>query len=173
MTVLTAAAYLTIWLSYVLALIVATEVFGYLWHRFGAHTDILPGVHSTHSYHHSRSLDAKHEADEDFVWVLLLMVLFELAVGVGVLIGLLPGLIAIITIIVTLTVLWWNWWLHRAYHDPGHWLNQYAWFQQEKARHYIHHDQPQNNYGIASHFMDVLLNTWTESYETNSTEEVQ
>ena len=160
---LEAVSYAAIWMMYVVAIIIATEVFAYLWHRFGAHSDLVPGLHDTHKIHHEYSLDAAHEADEDFVWVLLLMVYFELAVGVALMLGFISGPTAIVTVIVALTVLWWNWWIHRAYHHPDHWLNSYQWFVREKDRHFVHHQEPRNNYGIASHIGDVLFNTWTEA----------
>jgi len=150
------------WLTYVIAIVVGTEVFAYLWHRYGAHADYIPGIHDTHRIHHIMKLEAGHEADEDFVWILLLMIIFEIFISIGVMIGIIPGLLAIITIVVALIVFWWNWWIHRAYHDPNHWLNLYDWFLQEKARHYVHHDHPTINYGIASHFTDRFFSTWSE-----------
>ena len=147
---------------YIIAVIIGTEIFGYLWHRYGAHADYIPGIHDTHRIHHILDLELGHEADEDFVWVLLLMIMFELVVGIGVMAGIIPGVLAIVTIIVSLVVFWWNWWIHSAYHKPDHWLNSYEWFCNEKARHYVHHSHPWENYGIASHFTDKILNTFTE-----------
>ena len=108
-------------------------------------------------------LGATHEADEDFVWILLLMCMFELTLGVGVMLRIIPGMLALVTIITSLCVFWWNWWMHRAYHQHQHWLNTYEWFQLEKARHFVHHDNPEANYGIASHFTDSWFGTYTES----------
>lgn len=150
------------WFSYIIAVIIGTEVFAYIWHRYGAHSDYIPGIHDTHKIHHMMNLELGHEADEDFVWILLIMIFLEIIIGLAVMIGIFPGDLAIVTIIVSLIVFWWNWWIHKAYHQPNHWLNSYQWFQLEKERHYVHHYSPHKNYGIASHFSDVIMNTWNE-----------
>ena len=153
--------YKVLLLLYVIAVVVGTEVFAYLWHRYGAHEDYIPGIHDTHRIHHS--MGETHEADEDFVWILLLMILFELSIGLGVGARIVPGIIAIVTIIVSLTVFWWNWWIHKAYHQPQHWLNNYSWFSLEKRRHFFHHKHPRLNYGIATHFTDKVFGTWLDT----------
>jgi sterol desaturase/sphingolipid hydroxylase (fatty acid hydroxylase superfamily) len=150
------------WFSYIIAIIIGTEVFAYLWHRYGAHADIIPGIHDTHRIHHMMNLDLGHEADEDFVWILLMMIMFEIIMGLCVIIGFISKIFALITIIISLIVFWWNWWIHKAYHQPNHWLNSYEWFRLEKDRHYVHHYQPRKNYGIASHFTDQIMGTWIE-----------
>jgi sterol desaturase/sphingolipid hydroxylase (fatty acid hydroxylase superfamily) len=156
------------WFCYVIAIIIGTEVFAYLWHRYGAHADYIPGIHDTHKIHHILDLDLGHEADEDFVWILLIMVLIELIMGIIVMIGIISGVLALVSIIVSLVVFWWNWWIHKAYHQPNHWLNSYEWFKKERERHYVHHYNPRKNYGIASHFSDKIMGTWTEPITTSS-----
>lgn len=156
------------WFTYIIAIVVGIEVFAYLWHRYGAHTDYIPGLHDTHRIHHMLDLSLGHEANEDFIWILLIIVTIELTLGVAIMIKIIPyivALIALIGIIVSLVVFWWNWWIHRAYHYPDHWLNTYKWFQREKARHYVHHYNPHNNYGIATHFTDKIMGTWIEPIE--------
>lgn len=159
--ILTSSQYISalLWGTYIISIIIGTEVFAYLWHRYGAHTDYIPGIHDTHRLHHTMY---SNEADEDFVWILLMITMFEIIIGVGVLIRLIPGILAIVTIVVSLIVFWWNWWIHRAYHNPDHWLNSYHWFQCEKDRHFVHHDHPSKNFGIASHFNDIIFGTWIE-----------
>lgn len=149
-------------ITYTIAVALATEVFGYFWHRYGAHADYVPGIHDTHRIHHMRDVNSD-SLDDDFIWTMLLMIMFELIMVIGVITGIIPPLLAIITITVSLAVLWWNWWIHNAYHQPNHWLESYEWFRQEKRRHYVHHYQPTRNYGIASHFIDRLMGTWLES----------
>ena len=150
------------WFTYIIAIVIGTEVFAYLWHRYGAHDDYIPGIHDTHKIHHMLDLDLEHEADEDFVWILLIMIFIELIMGIAVMIGIVSGAFALVTIIVSLIVFWWNWWIHKAYHQSDHWLNSYKWFQQEKERHYVHHYDATKNYGIASHFSDKFMVTWIE-----------
>ena len=151
------------WFAYIIAIIVGTEVFAYVWHRYGAHSDYLPGIPDTHQIHHMLDLDLGHEADEDFVWILLIMIFVELMVGIAVMIGLLPGVLALVAIMVSLVVFWWNWWIHKAYHQADHWLNSYSWFQCKRDRHYMHHTSPHKNYGIASHFSDIIMGTWVDA----------
>ena len=156
------------WISYIIALIIGIEIFAYLWHRYGAHGDYIPGIHDTHRIHHDIMKQAddhrlsEHDADDDFIWILLMMTLFEVIIGIGVIVGIIPRILAIMTIIVCLMIFWWNWWIHRAYHQKDHWLNSYHWFVLEKERHYIHHEYPDKNYSIATHFTDQILGTWLE-----------
>ena len=152
--------YAVFWLTYIIAIMIGAEIFGYIWHRYGAHEDYIPGIHETHKIHHISNLE--HEADEDFVWILLMMTMLELVMGIGVMIGIIPGVLAIVTIVVSLVVFWWNWWIHRAYHQRDHWLNCYTWFRKERDRHYVHHYDTKKNYGIASHFTDKFMNTWVD-----------
>lgn len=152
------------WCTYVIGVAIGTEVFAYLWHRYGAHADYIPGIHDTHRIHHSAKLT--HEANEDFVWILLLFIIAELIVGIAVTMKLISGVLGLITLLISLVVFWWNWWIHKAYHQPNHWLNTYQWFRNEQARHYIHHHRPQKNYGIASHFTDRIMGTWLEPIGT-------
>lgn len=160
---------LIFWIAYSISIIISTEVFSYLWHRYGAHSDYLPGIHSTHKLHHDINSDDSN-GDEDFLWILLLITLFELFLGLLVIINIVPVTLAIVTIIISLVVFFWNWGLHRAFHHPDHWLNSYEWFQTEKLRHEIHHHYPNKNYGIATHFTDKIFNTWLESSSNSNTE---
>ena len=150
--------------SYVIVLIISTEIFAYLWHRYIAHTDYIPGIGETHEFHH---ILYSNEADEDFIWILMLIILFEIIIGITILIGLIPGTIGIVTVVINLIVFWWNWWIHKAYHQSDHWLNSYNWFIQEKNRHFIHHENSNFNYGIASHFTDKILGTWIDPTSIN------
>lgn len=155
-------AYLAIafWLVYVFVVVILTETFAYVWHRFGAHTDYLPGIGETHAIHHNSSL--RHEADEDFIWILLVFSLAEIFAGVVVMLRLVPGSIVLVGTAVSFSVFVWNWWIHRAYHCENHWLNGSEWFQKERQRHFLHHDFPDKNYGIASHFSDRFLGSFKE-----------
>jgi sterol desaturase/sphingolipid hydroxylase (fatty acid hydroxylase superfamily) len=96
---------------------------------------------------------------------MLLLILFELAVGVSVMLRLVSGPMAITTAAVAILVLTWNWWIHRSYHQNDHWLNSFEWFRIEKQRHFVHHTEPARNYGIASHFNDWVFGTWLEPEE--------
>lgn len=55
-----------------------------------------------------------------------------------------------------------NWWIHRSFHQETSHLRQYQWFQQAQARHQLHHSQPNINYGIVSHFADQCCGTYQD-----------
>lgn len=140
--------------------IVGIEVFAYFWHRFGSHNDYIPGIHDAHRIHHLIDLTYNHEAHEDFIWTLLMLIIFELSLGMGILINIIPSMLGLVTIVVSIITFFWNWWIHTAYHTENHWLNNFNWFRIEKSRHYVHHIDPHSNYGIASHFTDMIMGTW-------------
>ena len=141
-------------------IMVGSEFGAYMWHRFGAHTDIIPGIHDTHKIHHTS--DLLHEAHEDFFWVILIL----LSVGAGLVAAwysdylFIPVIYVIIAYLLIVMVFIWNWYVHSACHIPNHWLNKYYWFRKDKKMHLQHHVNPQVNYGIASHFSDIIFGTY-------------
>jgi sterol desaturase/sphingolipid hydroxylase (fatty acid hydroxylase superfamily) len=146
------------WTILVVLVIMLVEVFAYFWHRIVAHTDIVSIVAKTHDIHHTV---ASNEADEDFIWLLLLMIGGEVIAGSIMLYY--PTVQLLVTVIVSIIILTWNWWIHRSYHRDDHWLNNFAWFRSDKENHFIHHYNPDKNYGIASHFVDRLCSTWLDA----------
>ena len=152
--------YFLIYFLIILIIIIGSEIGAYIWHRFGAHTDIIPGVHNTHKIHHKANL--RHEAHEDFFWIILILVLL----GIGIFIGwyknyiIIPVIYIIIVYVLITFVFIWNWYIHSAYHIPNHWLNRYKWFIKDKKMHLQHHVNPKVNYGIASHFSDIIFGTY-------------
>jgi hypothetical protein len=144
-------------------LIIIIEVFSYLWHRYGAHTDILSGPRISHQIHHNYDLDYEHKAHSDFIWILFLLILVEIFIVIFITYYSFFNNTIILSFIFSLTVFSWNWYIHSAYHDSKHFLNKFEWFRKEKDRHFIHHYNPKVNFGIASHFSDKFLNTWIES----------
>jgi len=146
-------------------LILLSEVAGYFWHNL-VHNDNAPGVYETHKIHHQA--DLTHEAHEDFYWVIVLLILLGVFLffvrNYISLYYLIPGYL-----IVTLVFVW-NWYVHSAYHVQNHWLNRYKWFQIDKKIHLQHHVNPWKNYGIASHFSDVIFGTY--EYPTEDPTEV-
>ena len=154
----------------IILLLSASEMGSYFWHRFGAHTDIIPGVHTVHKIHHNA--DLTHEAYEDFYIVISLLLILGL-----VLIGLwyndylfVPVEYVIGAYVILFIVYVWDWYIHSAYHIPNHWLNNYHWFRKDKKMHLQHHVNPWVNYGIASHFSDIIFGTY--EYPEEEPEEV-
>ena len=68
--------------------------------------------------------------------------------------------LAIVTYLTCLTVFLWNYYCHACYHIDNHWLNNFEWFKRDKELHFRHHNNPNKNYGIATHFSDILFNTY-------------
>ena len=157
-----------LYMIYGLCVIFVTEILAYLWHKYAAHNTLLSGLHTTHQIHHMIDLDMEHESVEDFIWLLMLIILFELSLGISIIIGIIPGPISIATFCIIFAVFIWNWWIHKAYHQHNHPLNDYLWFKNKKEAHFMHHYNPRKNYGISSNFSDKLFGTWQSpivSYE--------
>lgn len=152
-----------LWIHFVIFVVVTTEVFAYLWHRFSAHNEHIPYIRESHKIHHETDLNLSHTADEDFIWILILFVLFEIIAGLVIKMNIVPGNFVIVGTITSFVVFLWNWYVHKSFHQKDHWLNNYEWFRIEKERHYIHHFDPTKNYGIGSHFTDIIMNTWHEN----------
>ncbi len=146
----------------VVGTVLLSEFGAYLWHRYSAHTDLIPGVGDTHHIHHTA--DLTHEAHEDFYWIiiiLLLMGLFIIVLKHYINIKYMLLIYGVVTIVFI-----WNWYIHSAYHIPNHWLNTYEWFRRDKHIHLQHHVNPDVNYGIASHFSDVIFGTYEYPYSS-------
>lgn len=140
--------------------IILAEIGGYFWHRLGAHTSTIPIVRETHKIHHQHDLEG-HEADEDFFWVFLLTMAFSILLCIFVIFGL-PMIIAVTVFTSAMVVFIWNWYVHAAYHTPGHWLENFDWFIKDRELHFQHHYDPTSNFAIASHFPDMLFGTFSE-----------
>jgi sterol desaturase/sphingolipid hydroxylase (fatty acid hydroxylase superfamily) len=145
-----------IWLTTPL-LLGASELLGYIWHRFGAHADLVPGVHDTHRIHHR---EQSPSGDEDFLLLLLVVTLSQVAAGLLVLVIGRGRQLLTWALGVTLLNFWCSWWLHRAFHQEGHWLEQYPWFLEARKEHQVHHQSPTKNYGIATRWWDWVGGTW-------------
>lgn len=152
-----------------MAIIIGSELGAYLWHRFGAHTDFVPLVHDTHKIHHNADLG--HEAHGDFFWVILILT----ALGAGLIVAwytnylFIQPIYVMIAYLLLVMVFVWNWYIHSAYHIPNHWLNRFYWFRKDKKMHLQHHVNPLVNYGIASHFSDIVFGTYEYPEEDPTT----
>jgi hypothetical protein len=138
-------------------MIYLSELGAYFWHRFGAHTHLIPPVRNMHDIHHE---DIKDEAHGDFLYVCLLLFLFLSMLIYFWYSNIINLSILLIIYIPVVTVFVWNWWIHSAYHIENHWLNQYDWFKYDKKLHFQHHENPETNYGIATHFTDEIFSTF-------------
>ena len=165
--------FLIIFFIFFLSIVIGSEFTAYLWHRYGAHTDILPKVYDTHKIHHIAELT--HEAHEDFYYIIIILLLAFILLyffwysGYMKFIGL-HVIYPVLAYLIVFTVFVWNWYIHSAYHVSDHWLNQYEWFKKDKRIHLQHHINPSVNYGIASHFNDIVFGTY--EYPVNNQEEI-
>lgn len=154
--------YWLIWIVYIILLVVIAEVFSYLWHRWAAHTDIIPGLHDTHRIHHQAGVDY-HTAGGDFIWIIGLVLILTLGLSLGVYWGFFTTTFVVVTIIIVLLVFLTNYYIHASYHKPGHWLNNYQWFRDHKVYHLLHHQHPDKNFGIVTFYPDQFGGTFTST----------
>jgi hypothetical protein len=149
----------------VLGMIILSEFGAYFWHRFGAHTEILPPVKNTHDIHHTIVEDQAHG---DFFYVLVLLVLyFGILLYAYHRLYITWALFFYLYIPVVFTFLS-NYFLHYAYHVEDHWLNKYEWFRNDKRIHFQHHKDQSKNFGIVTHFSDHILDTFDYGFPVNS-----
>jgi hypothetical protein len=150
----------------IIIFILLTEVGSYVWHRFATHRDIIPtiiGVQNTHDTHHQEEI--KHS--NDFFYIAIILIIYALFLKI---IQNITGLSLYISLLIYCPVFIlfvWNWYVHNAYHTKNHWLQQYDWFIKDKKIHFQHHYDPEQNYGIASHFTDIFLGTFNPGLNRN------
>jgi len=147
--------------SIVVGMVFLSEIGAYFWHRFGAHTDILPPVKKTHDIHHTIVED---KAFGDFFYVFMLLVLyFGILLYAYQIAFITKALFLYLYIPVVLTFLM-NFYVHSAYHIENHWLNRYEWFRNDKRIHFQHHKDETKNFGILTHMTDHMLNTFNYGF---------
>lgn len=151
----------------IVSVIILSELAAYFWHRIASHSDlVLSNIHDTHRIHHTS--DLKHQANEDFLWIIIGLIGLYIVFLIGFSLGIfnLPTAIIIPTVITSIFAC--TWYVHSAYHIEDHWLNKYDWFKNNKARHFIHHDLPDKNYGIITQIPDMLFGTFEQFKDTTS-----
>jgi hypothetical protein len=144
--------------------LIASEFTAYFWHRFLAH-DILykNPVKQMHDIHHNVIDDQAHG---DFLYVLLLLFLLFVTLFYFYIQNYIDIYIFCIIFITSLLSFTYSWIIHSAYHINNHWLNQYQWFRIDKKIHMQHHENSNVNYGITSHFPDIIFDTY-QYYKIN------
>jgi len=138
--------------------LIIAELFSYFWHRIAAHTPEVIGIFDTHKYHHKEPLT--HQAHEDFFWIFILLIFFTLFCYYVYLAKYIKLNYLIIIYVTILFSFIWTWYIHSCYHVKNHWLNDYEWFKKDKKLHFQHHKDPETNYGIATHFSDIIFDTY-------------
>lgn len=134
------------------------ELFSYVWHRFGSHDDLIPGLHDFHRSHHQNK-----EEDHDFLFVLFLVILMEILFVFLINLNVISVFNSVMIIVIVLLIFVYNWLLHLSYHNENSFLNYFEFFKLERERHQMHHTNPKINYGITCHLFDKLFGTWVES----------
>ena len=156
------------WITYTILffiILIVSESAAYFWHRF-AHINIYNPVRETHKIHHMAELD--HEAHEDFIWIIVLLILYGISLYILYSKSYINKNISLILYIPVLVVFVWNWYIHSAYHQKNHWLEKYTWFQNDRRLHFQHHINPKTNFSIASHYMDEILDTFDYNNSVNT-----
>lgn len=137
------------------------ELAGYLWHRYCAHNDLtLTSLRKSHQHHHRSELD--DDGIDDFIWLLFFYFIFAISIVMLTVMGYVPVNFGFILIFTVLAVYILNLYLHSAYHQKDHPLNQYNWFKELKATHFLHHKYPDKNYGISNGLFDRLFSSYTD-----------
>ena len=143
-------------------LLLLAEVGAYVWHRYGAHSGIDPiGATQVHQWHHNVQGDPAHY---DFAYILVFLMIYGVVLLWAYTQHLITRPLALTLYLAPVTASVWNWYVHAAYHTPGHWLERYEWFRQDRELHWQHHRDPSTNFGIASHFSDVLGDSFNYGY---------
>ena len=142
-----------------LGVVILSEVGAYCWHRWGSHTNIIPiiSVKKTHDIHHT-IIDDK--AEGDFFYILILLILYFNLLLLLYMYLYINTIVFLILYIPVLSIFIYNYYIHSAYHEENHWLNEYEWFRNDKRIHFQHHEDPTKNFGIATHYTDIILDTF-------------
>ena len=145
---------------FLVTIIYLSEIAAFFWHRYGTHQEIVPhflGVQESHHRHHTIIDDQAHG---DFLYILLFLIILAIIILYLIKQNRISYLLGSLIYFPILLISIWNWYIHAAYHIENHWLNRYAWFQNDKRIHFQHHRDPSTNYGIATHFTDVISDTF-------------
>ena len=140
--------------------VIGSLAFSWAWHRYATHTDLLPPVGDTHDLHHKG--DLHHQAHGDFVWVSSVLMVLGLIIWIAYSSGYISKCVAWTVIVSAIGLFTWEWYVHVAYHTPGHWLERFETFQRMRDSHFIHHEFPDKNFGISTHLCDAVMGTHWE-----------
>jgi hypothetical protein len=149
-----------LYLFLIIILIYLSEIGAYVWHRWGTHENYIPkefGIQNMHDKHHNIVDDQAHG---DFLYILFFLLLLFFLISSLLYIRKISFLLAAIIYIPIFLTFLWNWYIHSAYHIENHWLTSYEWFRNDKRIHMHHHIDPSKNYGIATHFNDIIFDTF-------------
>lgn len=155
---------------------IIAEVAAYLWHRYLAHGSFISNnlpmeaVRESHRFHHSSNL--RHDASEDFVWIVYGLSGMILILGIVYRTGYMDWMnkdILSVLLIVTSIAFILNWYIHLAVHTPNHWLQSLGYVQDVKTVHFVHHKNPYINYSIMN-FTDTTFGTFGTGFEYTMSE---
>lgn len=143
-----------------IGMIVLGELGAYAWHRWAAHSDIIPVIPETHDIHHEIKDDV---VLRDYIYILIIMIIIAICLSILNYINILSVTMCTLIYVPLFLVFIGNWYIHWAYHTKNHWLNNYEWFKNYKRIHIQHHINQEVNYGVASHFSDKLFGTFDDA----------
>jgi len=144
------------------------ELVGYLWHRFVAHLGYLGDtIRITHYCHHEEIYPHTdfesvkyHTAHDTWPWYIP----FFLAVAIMLLLWgnrVMATATLVFVLIYAIVHAYSISYIHDSYHIKDHWLNNFAWYRENRRLHYIHH-LDNCNYGITIYTMDKIFGTWCD-----------
>ncbi len=134
-----------------------TEIGAYFWHRSISHSEYKTFIWETHQTHHENVNDLAHL---DFLYLFLFIIIYFIVICYLYFTNKINLYIASLLFLPVCITLSYCWYIHTAFHIEDNWLNNYKWFQYDKDLHFIHHNQENKNYGIGTHFADVIFNTY-------------
>lgn len=154
-------------LIYSIILFFIADFFAYFWHRYISHSNlnipILKNIQQSHLKHHT---DENDNAIEDFMWIILLILIVSFAVLLLNFIFKLSIYYFVSTLLIGLLVFAINWYVHYSYHTEN-WLHQYEFFREKVKLHMRHHENINVNYGITTLYADYLMNSYDDKINEN------
>ncbi len=148
------------YLFLIIIFIYLSEIGSFCWHKYGTHENFIPrelGVQNTHQIHHTVIDDQAHA---DFFYILFMLIILGFFLWILFSYNFISYQIGLSIYCPVTCVFVWNWYIHSAYHIDNHWLNKYEWFRNDKRIHFQHHANPNVNFGIATHFSDIIMDTF-------------
>jgi len=140
--------------------VIIAEIVAYFWHRLLSHNhviDIHTLIHDSHSLHHNDRDDASYG---DFSWIVILVCEAFIVLYLAYVVDIISGYALLVVTAAMIFVVFYNWYIHKAYHTENHWLEYFEWFKHDRKEHMIHHVNHRQNYGVTTRLCDKIFGTY-------------